>query len=163
MTRHNKGNCTPNERMILTKVCVMMIVIFISFQRAGGSLEPKTRRKRWEETVLSTPSSPPSLCWTSPRNSGCPSSLIPLGSGPETWNITLMFRRDSAGLICTCLLVEDSTPSHLFSNLPNIVWGRSALADWESTGEGLSRRPRPSPTGSSKNWTVASAPGWKEI
>ena len=21
MTRHNKGNCTPNERMILTKVC----------------------------------------------------------------------------------------------------------------------------------------------
>ena len=73
--------------------CVMMIVIFISFQRAGGSLEPKTRRKRWEEMVLSIPSSPPSLCWTSPRNSGCPSSLIPLGLGPETWVITLILKR----------------------------------------------------------------------
>ena len=162
MTRHNKGNCTPNERIFLTKVCDddCYFHLLPTCWGLGWAEDPLEEMRR--DGVVDPELSAESLLNLS-KKLGVSVLTDPVGVGPRDLKYYLISTTRLCWLGCTCLLVEDSTPSHLFSNLPSKVWGRSALADWESTGGGLSRRPRPSQTGLSKNWTVASAPEWKEI
>ena len=84
MTRLCVVHCTDIIlKMVLTSV-VCRLQGFISCQHAVDSVEQMNLRKRGEEMVLLTQSSPQSLGWISPRNLAYPSLKILLVWDPET-------------------------------------------------------------------------------